>query len=180
VHNAAINLQPKPFAACTQDQPKRATLNGPGVPRHSKMRRYQVLLDLIALLLVTEGKSDVAAASLSMHGPITFFYSKNRPLTPQETNYVRSLFEIASGTSRSTAERFEALLKYTHSHACAARSRDKRGTNRHRNAHWTSFSATPGAASGRSAKCDEGRIHGSRATKHICITKMGVSPWLIF
>jgi hypothetical protein len=88
-----------------------AAADRPGVPRHSKMRRYQVLLDLIALLLVTEGKSDVAAASLSTHGPITFFYSKNRPLTPQETNYVRSLFEIASGSSRSTAERFEALLK---------------------------------------------------------------------
>jgi hypothetical protein len=68
------------------------------------------LLDLVALLLVTDAKSDVAAASLLTNGPIKFLYCKNRPLTAKDTTYVRSLFAIASRISWSAVERYDALF----------------------------------------------------------------------
>jgi hypothetical protein len=88
-----------------------AAADGTGVLRDLRTPRYRVLLDLRALLLVTEAKLDVAAVSLSPHGPLKFYFSKNRPLTSKETDYVRSLIAIASRTSLSVLERFDALLE---------------------------------------------------------------------
>ncbi|KAF8542434.1 hypothetical protein BDD12DRAFT_824875 [Trichophaea hybrida] len=69
-----------------------------------------VLLDLIALLLVTEAKSDVAATMLITNGSMKFFYSKNRPFTDSENKYVHTLFNYASQTDRNAVDRYEDLL----------------------------------------------------------------------
>lgn len=58
--------------------------------------KHLLLLDSIALLLVTEEKSDVAAVMFEQttHGVI-FYYAKNRPLTPQEHEYLDQLLVLA-------------------------------------------------------------------------------------
>ncbi|RPB18593.1 hypothetical protein L211DRAFT_843437 [Terfezia boudieri ATCC MYA-4762] len=76
----------------------------------AKKSKHLVLLDLLALLLVTEAKSDVAATMLRTNGSMKFFYSKNRPFTDSENQYVRTLFNYASETNRSVADRYSNLL----------------------------------------------------------------------
>lgn len=59
-------------------------------------RKNLRLLDHIALLLVTEEKSDVAAVMFQQKPhEINFFYSKNRPTTPTERAYIESLQHLA-------------------------------------------------------------------------------------
>ena len=58
-------------------------------------RKHLNLLDGIALLLVTEDKSDVAAVSFLQNSKsINFFYAKNRPCTAPEKAYIGSLLEL--------------------------------------------------------------------------------------
>src|SRR6266516_6255915 len=53
------------------------------------------LLNGIALLLVTEDKSDVAAVSFRQTSTsIDFFYAKNRPCTVSEKDYIEFLLEL--------------------------------------------------------------------------------------
>lgn len=62
----------------------------------SDNRKNLRLLDHIALLLVTEEKSDVAAVMFEQKShEITFYYSKNRPTTPTERAYIDSLQHTA-------------------------------------------------------------------------------------
>jgi hypothetical protein len=58
-------------------------------------RKHLNLLDGIALLLVTEDKSDVAAVSfLQTSKSIEFLYAKNRPCTVSEKAYIESLLAL--------------------------------------------------------------------------------------
>ncbi|KAF8532467.1 hypothetical protein BDD12DRAFT_868862 [Trichophaea hybrida] len=76
----------------------------------SQKSKHLVLLDLLALLLVTEAKSDVAATMLITNGSMKFFYSKNRPFTYSENTYVRTLFNYASQTDRNVLDRHIDLI----------------------------------------------------------------------
>ncbi|KAF8535107.1 hypothetical protein BDD12DRAFT_856805 [Trichophaea hybrida] len=76
----------------------------------SQKSKHLVLLDLLALLLVTEAKSDVAATMLITNGSMKFFYSKNRPFTDCENKYVRTLFNYASQTDRNPIDRYKDLM----------------------------------------------------------------------
>ncbi|KAF8540101.1 hypothetical protein BDD12DRAFT_834830, partial [Trichophaea hybrida] len=81
----------------------------------SRLHRFQkskdlVLMDLLALLLVTEAKSDAAATMLITNGSMQFFYSKNRPFTDSENKYVRTLFNYASRTDRKATFRYKDLM----------------------------------------------------------------------
>src|SRR5271156_2873240 len=69
--------------------------HAPTVPILSDIQRKHLnLLDGIALLLVTEDRSDVAAVSfLHTSKSIEFYYAKNRPCTASETAYIESLLE---------------------------------------------------------------------------------------
>ncbi|KAF8429345.1 hypothetical protein BGX38DRAFT_1278247 [Terfezia claveryi] len=78
--------------------------------RPAKKSKHLVLLDLLALLLVTEAKSNVAATMFRTNGSMKFFYSKNRPFTDSENQYVRTLFNYASETNRSVGDRYMNLL----------------------------------------------------------------------
>ena len=77
---------------------------------HRKKPKHLVLLDLLALLLATQAKSDVAATMLITNGSMKLFYSKNRPFTDGENEYVRTLFKYASQTNREASERYGDLL----------------------------------------------------------------------
>ncbi|KAI9783099.1 MAG: hypothetical protein M1839_004268 [Geoglossum umbratile] len=58
----------------------------------NEQRKHLRLLDGIALLLVTESKGDVAAVSLVHTATsINFYFSKNRPCTLKETEYIDTL-----------------------------------------------------------------------------------------
>ena len=81
-----------------------------GVGLGGKKPKHLVLLDLLALLLVTQTKSDVAATMLITNGSMKFFYCKNRPFTDGENEYVRTLFKYASQTNREASERYDDLL----------------------------------------------------------------------
>lgn len=62
----------------------------------SENRKHLRLLNHIALLLVTEEKSDVAAVMFEQKShEINIFYSKNRPTTSNERAYIESLQHIA-------------------------------------------------------------------------------------
>ncbi|KAF8434721.1 hypothetical protein BGX38DRAFT_1145829 [Terfezia claveryi] len=75
-----------------------------------KKSKHLVLLDLLALLLVSEAKSDVAATMLRTNGSMKFFYSKNRPFTDSENQYVHTLFNYAAETNRSVTDRYANLM----------------------------------------------------------------------
>jgi hypothetical protein len=68
----------------------------PSVPEPTaNQRKHLNLLDGIALLLVTEGKGDVAAVSfVHTSTSIEFYYAKNRPCTLQETAHIQKLLEM--------------------------------------------------------------------------------------
>jgi hypothetical protein len=62
--------------------------------RDERRKKHLHLVDAIALLLVTEDKSDVAAVSCTRTPTsIRFYYAKNRPCTPEETTYIKSPLE---------------------------------------------------------------------------------------
>ena len=67
----------------------------PGTPNHP------ILLDLLALLLVTDTNSDVAATMLTMGSVPKFYYSKNRPLNEDENIYVQKILTCARDTTAS-------------------------------------------------------------------------------
>ncbi|KAF8249336.1 hypothetical protein K440DRAFT_621980 [Wilcoxina mikolae CBS 423.85] len=69
-----------------------------------------MLLDLLALLLATGDKSDVAVTMLTTKAPLKFFYCKNKPCTNDEKMYVRKLFEYACQTKRDAADHRMDLL----------------------------------------------------------------------
>ena len=70
--------------------------HAPTVPILSDIQRKHLdLLDGIALLLVTEHRSDVAAVSfLHTSTSIEFYYAKNRPCTASERGYIESLLGL--------------------------------------------------------------------------------------
>jgi len=80
-----------------------------GVAGYEKPSKHLVLLDLLAVLLVTEPKSDVAATMLVMGQAPVFLYSKNRPLTEDEKLYVQMLFTYACHPMMTVATRVAAL-----------------------------------------------------------------------
>ena len=77
---------------------------------HLRQPKHLVLLDLLALLLVTQAKSDVAATMLITGEPMQFFYCKNRPFTVGENEYVLTLFKCASQTDKEAPKRYADLL----------------------------------------------------------------------
>ena len=70
------------------------------------------MLNLLSLLLVTEGSGDVAAVSLyaTARKGIQLCYSKNRPCTPDETAYVTELIATATNPTSSTHTKLTHLL----------------------------------------------------------------------
>ena len=77
---------------------------------HLRQPKHLVILDLLALLLVTQAKSDVAATMLITGEPMQFFYCKNRPFTVGENEYVLTLFKCASQTDKEAPKRYVDLL----------------------------------------------------------------------
>ena len=71
--------------------------------------KHLVLLDLLALILVTGAKSDVAATMLTMGREPKFYYSKNRPLTDGENRYVQEILTCACDTSAT--DQLDTLMK---------------------------------------------------------------------
>lgn len=66
-------------------------------------QKHMKLLDDIALLLVTQGNSDVAAVMFEQTShEIIFYYAKNRPSTSTERAYIEKLKEIALSLSDIT------------------------------------------------------------------------------
>lgn len=62
-------------------------------------RKHLRLLDDIALLLVTESSSDVAAVSFERRSTeIIFYFAKNRPATGQELKYINHLRVLTQNT----------------------------------------------------------------------------------
>jgi hypothetical protein len=78
--------------------------------RPTDKSKHLVLLDLLALLLVTGPKSDVAVTMLITNGSMKFFYSKNRPFEDSENEYVHRLFDYASNTNSLVGDRYTALM----------------------------------------------------------------------
>jgi len=81
----------------------------PDPAEHVKPSKHLVLLDLLALLLITEPKSDVPATILVIHPAPIFYYSKNRPLTEDENRYVHKLFTLARHPTMTPQNRKAAL-----------------------------------------------------------------------
>lgn len=64
--------------------------------RLPEQEKHLCLLDAIALLLVSEEKSDVAAVMFEQTTEeVVFYYSKNRPTTSQEREYLEQLRQLA-------------------------------------------------------------------------------------
>lgn len=62
-------------------------------------RKHLRLLDDIALLLVTESGSDVAAVSFEQRPTeVIFYFAKNRPATNAEHDYIKELIKLARDT----------------------------------------------------------------------------------
>lgn len=76
----------------------------------SQQQKRLKLLDLLALLLVTEPDGDVAATALiRTTGQITVLFSKNRPCNLPEKSYVQSIHEIITSITGETASLQDAL-----------------------------------------------------------------------
>lgn len=64
---------------------------------YNKDRSHLKLLDYIALLLVTDGKSDVAAVTMrQLPNAVTFYYSKNAPCSAKFGEYLQRLTTICA------------------------------------------------------------------------------------
>lgn len=73
-------------------------------------RKRLRLLNDIALLLVTESKSDVAAVSLErISSGVRFYYAKNRPETDDDRKHIKALRDLVSGAGDPT-ERIDQIL----------------------------------------------------------------------
>lgn len=76
----------------------------------SRQQKHLKLLDLLALLLVTEPNGDVAATTLiRTTGQITVLFSKNRPCNLPEKSYVQSIHEIITSITGEPASLQDAL-----------------------------------------------------------------------
>lgn len=76
---------------------------------HQRMRLR--LLDDIALLLVTESSSDVAAVSFQRHqAGVVFWYSKNRPSTVDECEHIKTLIKCLKAENSTVDDRLRAML----------------------------------------------------------------------
>lgn len=74
-------------------------------------RKHLRLLDDIALWLVTESKSDVAAVSLERRSAgVRFHYAKNRPATEEDEKHIDALVELLKSPGTAT-ERIENMLQ---------------------------------------------------------------------
>jgi hypothetical protein len=78
--------------------------HAPTVPEPTAIEKKHLdLVDGIALLLVTEDTTDVAAVSfIQTPKSIDFYFAKNRPCTDAEIEYIESLLKLAEGCNRST------------------------------------------------------------------------------
>lgn len=73
-------------------------------------RKHLRLLDDIALFLVTDSKSDVAAVSLErISSGVRFYYAKNRPETDDDRKHIDALRDLVRGTGDAT-ERIDGIL----------------------------------------------------------------------
>ncbi|KAI9768215.1 MAG: hypothetical protein M1840_005045 [Geoglossum simile] len=81
-----------------------------GVPaRTNEQRKHLRLLNGIALLLITESKGDVAAVSLAHTATsIRFYFSKNRPCTLKEKEYIGMLLALIKGYHPSKIDEWSA------------------------------------------------------------------------
>lgn len=80
----------------------------------SEENRHRLeVLNLLSLLIVTGGPGDVAAVSLHATAGkrIELCYSKNRPCTPDEKDYITELFTIATNPTSSDNTKFSRLFK---------------------------------------------------------------------
>ncbi|PUU81768.1 hypothetical protein B9Z19DRAFT_1062396 [Tuber borchii] len=70
------------------------------------------MLNLLWLLIITEGSGDVAAVFLHATAGqwIELCYSKNRPCTPDETGYITELFATATNPTSSTHTKLTNLF----------------------------------------------------------------------
>lgn len=70
------------------------------------------LLNLLALLLVTETSHDVAAVALhrTADDKMTIFYSKNRPCDQDETAYIVNLLSISMNPKTTITEKRQDLI----------------------------------------------------------------------
>lgn len=77
-----------------------------------RQKSHLELLNLLAVLLVTEASHDVAAVSLhrTVDNKITLCYAKNRPLSLEETFYVINLLAISTNPNTTIKEKKVALL----------------------------------------------------------------------
>ena len=67
-------------------------------PTSRNRGKHMALIDGIALLLVTDDKSDVAAVSFEQTPTsINFFYAKNRPCLASEKNYIDAMLGLIQG-----------------------------------------------------------------------------------
>lgn len=81
------------LASITHIRDYSPTVSRKSFPDQEKHLR---LLDAIALLLVTEEKSDVAAVMFAQTPTqVTFYFSKNRPCTKRELDYVDGILRLA-------------------------------------------------------------------------------------
>lgn len=69
------------------------------------LQKHLKLLNLLALLMVTEDKGDVAATTIiRAPGSVTILFSKNRPCTAAESSYIQTLQDIITSTTRETVK----------------------------------------------------------------------------
>ncbi|RPB12408.1 hypothetical protein P167DRAFT_565279 [Morchella conica CCBAS932] len=73
--------------------------------KHSSLQQKHLkVLNLLALLLITEPNSDVAATTLiRTTRSVTILFSKNRPCTAPESSYIQTLQDIITSTTRETS-----------------------------------------------------------------------------
>lgn len=75
----------------------------------SSQRKHLRLLDDIALLMVTESGSDVAAVSFEQRATeVNFYFAKNRPATTRELTYIRELAILAQNSE--TTNRIDSIF----------------------------------------------------------------------
>lgn len=96
-HEAAVSFAEKVFTLSKFIHVRKFRNNVSAVyNRHQK--KHLRLLDDIALLLVREPNSDVAAVAFEQQPKsVTFYYAKNRPSTPSEKAHIEQVLEIAKG-----------------------------------------------------------------------------------
>jgi len=98
----------------------------PTIPIRRSQRKRLSFIDGIALLLVTEDGSDVAAVSfLQTSTSIDFYYAKNRPCTQEEIEYVESLLKITRNYDQSERSLYAWTIFTTAIHMCIRKVRSR-------------------------------------------------------